>query len=142
MTATLMGPNKVFIDTNIFVALKDKNDSTHQKAVTFLSVIEEKKISLVTSSDIIGETLTVMTMKLGRAHATDFLSGFVTSGIEEIFVDEDMHAQARKLFIKVASKNFSFIDCSSAVVMGREHISTIFTFDRDFKKFDITLFEE
>jgi len=137
-----MVPNKLFIDTNIFVALKDKNDSTHTRALGMLAQIEKQKIALFTSSDIIGETLTVMAMKLGKAAANDFLSGYMISGVEEIFVDEEIHTQSRELFFQVVSKNVSFIDCSSVVVMRKEHIQTIFTFDRDFKKFDIALLEE
>ncbi len=139
---TITNLKKLFIDTNIFVALHDKDDSTHTKANQLLDIVEEEQIALYTSSDVIGETLTVIAKKLGKAAARDFLETYKASDIKEIFVDEEMHSETRKLFLSITSKTVSFIDCSNVIAMKQEGIRTIFTFDRDFKKFDVALFGE
>lgn len=134
---------KVFIDTNIFVALKDKNDSTHTKAVRLTDYLGRQKTELFTSSDVVGETLTVMSRKLGKQTSLAFLKEYkLSSGIKEIFIEEALHEKARELFAKISSPKISFIDCSSAVAMRSEGISIIFSFDRDFKSLGVTLLEE
>jgi len=129
---------KVFIDTNVFVAIKDGQDSTHNEANSLLDKLNSKKAKFYTSSDIIGETLTVISKKLGKPAATDFLSEIHTYA-KEIFIDRYLHKESRDLFRRVKSKNISFIDCSSVVAMRRNKIKIIFSFDRDFKKLGVNL---
>ena len=133
---------KVFVDTNVFVALSDERDSTHGKAISLKDKLKIKAVKLFTSSDVIGETLTVMSKKLGKKKAVDFFNKFKDYGIKEIFISEDIHKEARKFFAGVKSKNVSFIDCSSVVAMRRNKIKVAFTFDEDFRSLGIKLAED
>lgn len=133
---------KVFVDTNVFVALSDERDSTHGKAISLKDKLKIKAVKLFTSSDVIGETLTVMSKKLGKKKAVDFFNKFKDYGIKEIFISEDIHKEARKFFAGVKSKNVSFIDCSSAIVMKKYKIEAIFSFDEDFKILGVKLIGE
>lgn len=139
MTATPSNILKIFIDTNIFVALKDNRDPTHKKAVRLLDLLEKRQIILYTSSDVLGETLTVAARKLGKKIAKDFLNAYKKSSIHEIFINERLHEQAQLLFYKTDSKQVSFIDCSSVCAMKEEKISVIFTFDKHFKLLGVKL---
>ena len=130
--------SKVFVDTNVFLAIRNENDPTHKKAVELLKFIKDHKVKIYTSSDIIAESLTVISMKLGKKIALEFLDE-VGDNAKEIFVDESIHKQTRLYFKKVKSKNISFIDCSSVIVMKRNKIDVIFSFDEDFKKMGIKL---
>ena len=136
---TDMPTTNIFIDTNVFVALRDTNDSTHQKALEIAKTLKEKTVRFYTSSDIIGETLTVLSRKLGKAIALDWYRDLQKSDIGEIFVDETIHQKARSLFNKTRPKNISFIDCSSVVIMRENRIRLIFSFDEDFKSLGIRL---
>lgn len=129
---------KVFIDTNIFVALRDKVDSTHNQAVTLLSKLQIKKVKFFTSSDVIGETVTVLARKLGKPSAIEFLRQ-IGDLAQEIFIDKFLHKEAKDFFKMVKSKNISFIDCSSVVAMKCHKIKIIFSFDQDFKKLGVEL---
>lgn len=129
---------KVFVDTNIFVAIRDTQDSTHSRAVKIYEELKSKKVKFFTSSDIIGETLTVLAKKLGKAAASEFLENFSVL-IKEIFIDKYLHQETRDFFQRVKSKNISFIDCSSVVAMKRHKIKTIFSFDQDFKTLGVKL---
>lgn len=130
---------KVFVDTNVFVALRDENDSTHKKAIKILDKLHREKALLYTSSDIIAESLTVLSRKLGGDHAAEFLREIKKGIPKEIFIDINLHSEARNLFTKVKPKNISFIDCSSVVAMKTNKIETIFTFDKHFKSLGVEL---
>jgi len=134
--------SKVFVDTNVFVAIRDTTDTTHIRAIKISEYLHNHKVKWCTSSDIIGETLTVMSKKLGKAICVDWYKDFRNSRIEEIFVDEKLHKEARSAFKQIRSKNTSFIDCSSVVAMKRNKIKYIFSFDEDFRKMGMKLIED
>ena len=64
---------------------------------------------------------------------------YLDSDIDEVFIDNALHRKARQLFIKLKSKNISFIDCSSVIAMKTEKIKTAFSFDAHFKKLGVEL---
>lgn len=130
---------KVFVDTNVFVALRDTKDSTHHQAIRLSKKFNELGTKLFTSSDVLGETLTVLSKKLGKAVCNDWYKDFQKSGLAEIFIDKYLHQETREFFRRVKSKNISFIDCSSVVAMRRHKIKTIFSFDQDFKSLGVNL---
>lgn len=129
---------RVFVDTNIFVAVRNKNDLTHNKAVELFNLLKDQKAKFYTSSDIISESLTVLSMKMGKKIALEFLEE-IGNNAKEIFIDEVIHRETRNYFKKVKSKNISFVDCSSVVAMKRNKIKYIFSFDEDFRKMGIKL---
>lgn len=130
--------SKVFIDTNVFVAFKDNKDSTYKRARELYKILKLKKFKFFTSSDVIGESLTVISKKLGKLAANEFLSEIHTYA-KEIFIDKYLHKESRDVFKRIKSKNISFIDCSSAVAMKRKKIKIIFSFDKDFRKLGVKL---
>lgn len=134
--------SKIFVDTNVFVAIRDTADTTHKKAIKISKYLDKNKLKWCTSSDIIGETLTVLSKKLGKTICVDWYKDFKNSSIEEIFIDEKLHKETRSFFKRVKSKSTSFIDCSSIIAMKRNKIKYIFSFDEDFKKLGIKLLEE
>lgn len=125
--------------TNVFVATRDFNDSTHKKAIELSNFLLNREADWLTSSEVIGETLTVMSQKLGKQVALDWYKDFEKGGIKEIFVDEILHKTARRFFKKIRSKNVSFVDCSSVIAMKRNKINIIFSFDKDFRKMGVGL---
>ena len=130
---------EVFVDTNVFVTIRDNTDSTHKKALKISEYLSKNKIRWATSSDVIGETLTVISKKLGKGIALDWYKDFKNSSIREIFIDDKIHNETRKFFAKVKSKNISFIDCSSVIAMKRNKIKYIFSFDQDFRSMGVKL---
>lgn len=135
-------PNEAFIDTNIFAAVRDSEDPTHKKAIKLFDYIEKNSIQLFTSSDVIGETVTLLSRKLGKEIAKDWFYDYQKSGIVEIFIDSGIHAKARDLFFSTKSKNITFIDCSCVIAMKKNKIEYAFTFDKHFKKLGAKLLSE
>lgn len=140
--STITNPQKVFVDTSSFVALQDDRDSNHKKAVSLAKILHAQKAQLYTSSDVIGEALTVIARKLGKKAALVYYKNYIKSGVIEVFIDKYLHEETREFFLQLKQKNISFIDCSSVVAMKKEKINTIFTFDGDFKVLGVELFGE
>ena len=135
--------SKVFVDTNVFVALEDQNDSTHKKAIELsLLLNQNKKMKFYTSSEVIGETLTVVSHKLGKEMARLFMKKYKNTKTREIFFEENMYQVTKGLFLRNKSKNISFIDCSSVLAMRRAKIKVIFSFDEDFRKLGVKLLKD
>ncbi len=138
---TTSNPQPAFVDTNIFVALADGQDSTHKKAQEIYRFLYQHHHPLITSSDIVGETLTVISKKLGKTAAKNFIAWYQTSAITEIFITPQIHLAAQKIFFSLKSKNVSFIDCTSIAAMKQAKLSLVFTFDQHFQTAGITLAE-
>jgi len=132
----------IFVDTSAFVSLWDDLDSNHIKAIKLQVKLEKLKVNVFTSSDVIGETLTVISRKIGKKESTQFYENFKKSKVDEIFISESIHQETIKFFVRIKSKNISFIDCSSVIAMKRNKISVIFSFDQDFKKLGVKLLED
>lgn len=134
MTSTLTDSNNLtFVDSNIYVALFDDNDRTHSRATELQKKITSSDFKLLTSSNIVSECLTIISQKLGKPFALKFLKGLEESGTEVLFVDELIYNEALRLFPKIKSKNVSFVDCTSFVIMKNRGIKVVFTFDQHFK---------
>lgn len=131
--------SKVFVDTNVFVTIRDTTDSTHGKALKLSEFLDKDKTKWYTSSDVVGETLTVLSKKLGKKIAQDWYKDYKDSNIKEIYIDGHLHVEARNYFFRVKSKNVSFVDCSSVVAMKNNKIQIAFSFDEDFRNMGVKL---
>ncbi len=140
-TRTSNKPLKIFVDTSSFVSLEDNKDPNHNKAIALAHALFNQNAKLYTSSDIIGETLTVISRKLSKKASIIFYENYIKSGFTEIFIDSKLHEETREFFLKVRSKNISFIDCSSVIAMKQQGITQIFSFDKDFTTLGVKLFK-
>lgn len=128
----------IFVDTGAWFAAAVRNDPDHGAAMAWLSRNREP---LITSDYVMAETATLIRMrdKTVRGHrlavrlavrvATSLLRQ--QSAILEKVTDRDL-AQALNVFRKYADHAFSFVDCTSFVVMERLGLAQAFAFDRHF----------
>lgn len=127
----------VFVDTGAFVALLVAQDDHHQAAVSAYRDIK-KAGTLVTSDDVFDETITRLRRKVGYAQAVQ--AGRTLRADPEVrFLplsagDRD---RAWGLFEDFGNDVKSLTDCSSAAIMQRLGIETVFTFDSDFMRFGL-----
>lgn len=132
-TTSNTGKELIFFDTNAYVALSDQEDSTYHKAHRLMESLKHKNFIPITSSHIVSESLTVVSQKVGKGQALKFFDDLQNSETETIFVDPIIHNQALELFPKIKSKNVSFVDATSFVIMKNRGIKVAFTFDQHFK---------
>lgn len=128
--------DKVFIDSNFFIALFHPNDTLHGRANILAPHLIDLYDNLVTSNMVIAETVTVLSQRQGKDIAVE-AGNFIKNTLEAelLFVDSGIHAAAWDLFADSPHKNTSFADFTTIVLMKAESISDLLTFDEtDFKK--------
>jgi predicted nucleic acid-binding protein len=127
----------IFVDTGAWFALAVRNDPDHAAAIALL---ETNREPLVTTDYIVAETATLLRMrdKTIRGHrlavriATSILRG--ESATLEKVREEDLR-RALDVFRTYRDHLFSFVDCTSFVVMERLGITQAFAFDRHFNEY-------
>lgn len=121
----------LFVDTSAFYALADDADRCHRAAKTFLASLHRKGRSLLTSTDVFDETVTLLRYRLGHGPAVAFGQKLLTSKwCRVIEVMEETRQSAWDIFVRYVDQSFSFTDCTSFATMKSMRLLEAFTFDR------------
>lgn len=129
------GNNRVFADSNFFVALFNPFDSLYGRADQIAGKLAAKDFRLVISNFIFLEVVTVLAQKRGKEKALE-MGGYLLTNptIEHVHIDEWLQEKSWEVFQETANRNMSFVDCSIIAAMRAEGISKLLTFDtKDFK---------
>lgn len=126
--------DKIFIDSNFFIALANPKDSLHQKAVSVSDILQKNSSPLCISNYIFLETVTVISQRVGREEAISRGKQLLDESFSMIQVDLGLQNAAWEIFCETPKKNTSFVDCSTIAAMLAEGIDKLLTFDQeDFK---------
>jgi len=118
---------KKIIDSNIWIARFDKNDSTHEVA---LKVFESLNSQILITQFIISEVSTILQFKLWKEYSNSFLNWILKS--ENIEILEEIESfELINFYTKNDFKKLSFID-HSLLLLSKEF--EIITFDKDLNK--------
>ena len=121
----------VFIDTSALVALTDSKDRNHTMAEKRFRTLARGRRSLVTSTYVFDETITLIRMRIGHAVAVKVGEALMRSQwCRMIEVYEDIRGSAWNLFVRYSDQMFSFTDCTSFALMQSMGINEAFTYDR------------
>ena len=130
----------IFIDTGAFLARYIKNDQYHNKAVAFWDQIRGGKESCFTSNFVLDETFTLLGRRAGYDFAVQRAKNIYASKYLVVLRPaKPDELKALTFFSKHADKLISFTDCISFVLMGRERIKRVFSFDQHFEWAGFTL---
>jgi uncharacterized protein len=125
--------SEVFVDTGAFVALVDADDRNHQVAKRFVRGLAKRGRSLVTSTYVFDEAVTLIRLRVGHAAAVGFGERlFRTRWCRIVDIDEDLRRTAWDLFVRYDDQTFSFTDCTSFALMRSMGLTEAFAFDGDF----------
>jgi uncharacterized protein len=129
---------QLFVDTSAWVAMSDRKDAYHQKAITLTQQIAEK-YHLVITNYILDETYTLLLMNAGYPFTLKLKQkiDFIAQQriLEIVWVTQDIADQAWRVFEQFnTDKQWSFTDCVSFVVMQQKGITEAFTFDHHFSQ--------
>jgi predicted nucleic acid-binding protein len=124
----------IFIDTGAFLARYLRRDEHHQQAVSVWEALRAANDNCVTSNFVLDEAFTLLGRWAGYGFAVQRAENIYASKALTIFrPDEQDEVNALKFFGKYADKRISFTDCISFVIMKREKIHRVFSFDRQFE---------
>ncbi len=126
----------VFVDSDAFVALAKEDDANHGKAVALLNKLFNQPVVFLTSNYVFLETVTVISMRVGREPALAFINSIKSpsNGFLVHWIDETLEDKAIEIFKQQTSKNVSFVDCVNMAFMRQNQIDAIFGFDEIYKK--------
>lgn len=124
-----------FVDTGAWIALANRDDSHHGRARAFFRSIA-RDTQLLTSSYVVGETITWLTYRHRREQALQIYRTIADSVRIQLLTIEwitpDVQADAWQIYERYDDQLFSFCDCTSFAVCRSKEVDFVFGFDRDF----------
>jgi predicted nucleic acid-binding protein len=135
-----MATDKQFVDTGAFIAITDRSDQYHRRAVTYFQELLESRHAMLTTNFILDETYTRLKRRLGADAAITFGEAIKKSDqVEILTIDEEIERKAWEIFVKFRDQDFSYTDCTSFAVMQMNRAKTAFAFDAHFKIFGFNI---
>mgnify|MGYP001608390562 CR=1 FL=1 len=123
----------VFWDTSGFFALLNADDPVHAAARELLRDQEIKRQRSVTTSWVVGETCTLLVARKRPHMVLRFLDHLQASkALWCVHPDESHFVQTAAFLRKHLDQGYSFVDCSSMVIMREMRLQTVFTTDHHF----------
>ncbi len=124
----------IFIDTGAFLARHLRNDQYHPNAVAVWENLDSNREDCLTSNFVLDETFTLLGRRAGYSFAVQRAKNIYASRALAICrPDREDEINALQFFSKYADQQISFTDCISFVLMKREKINRVFSFDRHFE---------
>ncbi len=121
---------KIFVDTLFLVALINKRDQYHQKALALAQQFEN--YPLITTDAIFLEVGNALSSHY-KNEAVELIEKFLVSDdVEVIRLNPDLFEKALSLYKKHQDKSWGLVDCVSFVVMQENQVTQALTFDQHF----------
>ena len=122
----------IFIDSGIFIGYFIVQDKYHSVSVSYLDKIFNE--DLVTSSDIVTETINWLTRKSHTKLIQDIGNILIEEEIARIIaIDYEDRLEALEILKKYSDQKLSFTDATSFAVIKRFDIKKVFSLDKHFK---------
>jgi predicted nucleic acid-binding protein len=133
----------VFVDTSAWYAIADRGDERHDEAAQTLDRLLRERFTLLTTNHVVGESYTLLRIRLGARAAQEFLRRTrISLSTRRVFVPEAWEEVAEELLIQYADHAFSYVDATSFVTMRRLDLREAFAFDRHFVAAGFALLSE
>jgi predicted nucleic acid-binding protein len=124
----------IYIDTGAFLARYLSHDQHHRGAIIFWDEIRKNRETCFTSNFVLDETFTLLGRRTGYEFAAQRASNIYASKLLTILrPNREDEIKAIEFFQRYSDHNVSFTDCISFVLMGREKIKKVFSFDKHFQ---------
>ena len=125
----------IFADSSFYIAIAISTDPHHSKASEFATIVKNQ---VCTSEDVLKETLTIVSQRLGKAQSIEFYDTLLPT-TEIIPVTQNRYDIGLDLFLNPKlQKDISLIDCTTAAICNELKIKRILTFDPHFKSLNLT----
>ena len=128
---------RVLIDTSAIVAILNKADENHLRALILIQKARTQRVKLFITNFLVGETYATLLSRVGLYAAREWLINNDIPAIRATVKDE---RDAKEIIIRYKDKDFSYVDATSFAIMKRLKIGTAFTFDNHFEQFRFNLY--
>ena len=125
----------VFIDTCIFVALRNADDELHTRSKTLMKRTLKGEFGRIHTSDyIIDEAVTTAIVRTRRHDLAVDVGKYIiqTPRITKLWTTKDTFDTAWEKFKTFKDQPLSFTDCTTLAHMEKNRIKQIMSFDSDF----------
>ena len=125
----------VFIDTGVFVAIRNKKDTNHQRAKDLMRRALRAEFGLIHTSDYVFDEAVTTALARTRNHQIALNTGrYILSSprIELNLTSAEDFKLAWSKFQAIHDKPLSFTDCATLALMERHGIERIMSFDTGF----------
>ena len=132
----------IFLDTGFLLALASARDENHGRALDVLDSYRGGSLwdQVITTNHVVAEAITAVRFKAephnlpkGHALAVEIGRGLYDGAFGRIYeVSADEERSAFEYFARHQDKAYSFVDCTSFVVMDKLGIGEALSVDGDF----------
>lgn len=128
--------SRIFVDTAGWAALANQREYHHQAAKDIFDKAWTDGTHLFTTSLVLAELTSLLTrMRITKTKQVELIDDLTDdTSVRIIFIDEEHNAASWKLWRERLDKEWSFIDCSSFVVMNLLGITDAVTSDHHFEQ--------
>ena len=124
----------IFIDTGAFLARYLEGDQFHVQATRTWAKIKEDQELCFTSNFVLDETFTLLGRQASYAFSAERAKNIYASNLLKILRPTKLdEINAIEFFSKYSDHAVSFTDCISFVLMNKEKINRVFSFDKHFQ---------
>ena len=133
--------NKIAVgDSDALIALADKDDLNHKKAVAVAEKLAMLNVQVVFPNTVIAETITTLIRAKNlpdRAHLIN--RQYQAHAFNICYIDENIQKEASKIFENSRSKQNTFFDAIVAATARELETDIIFSFDGWYPKLGLKL---
>ncbi len=123
----------VFVDTSALLAVLDRDDQHHTRAVKRWRSLVQSSTPLLSTNYVLVETSAVAQNRLGMDAVRVFVEDIVPLLTIE-WVTAEIHASGTAALLAAARRQLSLVDCVSFETMRRRGLTRAFAFDRHFRE--------
>ncbi|MEM2338377.1 MAG: PIN domain-containing protein [Candidatus Bathyarchaeia archaeon] len=125
----------IFIDTGVFVALRNADDEQHQRSKELMRKALKAEFGAIYTSDyIIGEAITTALIRTRRHDLAIDIGKYIIESprIIKLWTTREIFELAWQKFKTLKDKPLSFTDCITLAHIERNKIKQILSFDSGF----------
>ncbi|MDH5811928.1 MAG: type II toxin-antitoxin system VapC family toxin [Candidatus Methanomethylicaceae archaeon] len=125
----------VFIDTGVFVALRNADDENHEKSKELMRRALKAEFGRIYTSDyVIDEALTTALVRTRRLDLAVDIGRYIMESprITKLWTTKEVFEIAWQKFMVLKDKTLSFTDCTTLAHMEKNGINQVLSFDSGF----------
>ncbi len=133
--------HKVFIDTSAWISYSLSRQPKHSSIKNLIKQLIKDNVMICTSNDVVDETATRLIYDTDIKIANKFINlikdSSNTNSLVQLWVDEQIQAEAFELVEKFAEHKLSLTDATTVALVKKFNIESVISLDSDFIKVGI-----